>query len=598
MDFLNLKRIFTSKYYAIPDYQRDYEWGLAQNSTLFDDIISLIDSDDNATHFIGAIVTIPFEPDSATNMSIDLKDFGIKEREVSHIVDGQQRMTSISVLAQALYDAIQSDEELDDKEKNRQCKKFETIIVSDNFNKNDEYAPKIILNQNTGKFYNCAILKVIKQPYSKVYRGVKRLQSAYKFFSKEIQSRKAELISQGVCVNAVDFYKRIVEVLVSKIILVEIECNQSSNAFQVFDSLNGKGLDLTAADRIKNILLSWSPKGKGAHKWDRLVGLVGGEYLTSFFVALFFSTKGKRISKNKLPDEFKNEYKDSATQSFDYFYDDIAEKGRLYGMLREGKTEIPDIDEIINDLNQLNSNQSFVLIFAVASHYGQDILKSKEYYRFLKALSTLVIRMQICEKNTNRLDSLFSDCVNKINHENASLEVITSTLKDYTNKMIPDEEFKLGFSRFSTSDCKVAEYYLRCIEEYVRKKSGDRNVVPKGLTVEHIIPQTLDDLSNWYGDEKVPEEIEVDFKNLVIERLGNKVLLYGDDNSSAGNNDYLSKKKVYTEGKKNQTQGTPDKTFKLVEELLSDYPEKFTHEEVDDRSKKMAEIALEIWNTK
>lgn len=64
------------------------------------------------------------------------------------------------------------------------------------------------------------------------------------------------------------------------------------------------------------------------------------------------------------------------------------------------------------------------------------------------------------------------------------------------------------------------------------------------------------------------------------------------------NNLGLSKKNVYCEGKKNQSQGTPAKTFKLVEELLEDYPDKFTHREVDSRSEKMAKIALKIWNTR
>ncbi len=598
MHFSNLKEIFASKYYAIPDYQRDYEWGSAQNLTLFDDVISLIDSSDDTTHFIGAIVTIPFEPDSATNMSIDLNDFEIKTKDVNHIVDGQQRLTSISILLSALVDAIQSDTELDDDQKSKQQKKLKDILIGNNYNDNDEYAPKMILNQNTGFYYNAYILKTTNQKYSKIYRGSKRLQAAYELYSKEIKSNKDQFISQGFCKNANDFYKKLIDSVISKIVLVEIECDRSSNAFQVFDSLNGKGLDLTASDRIKNILLSWSPKGKGARKWDALVDGIGEEYLTSFFVSLFFATKGKRISKNKLPDEFKKDYKESATQSFDYFFNDISEKGKIYGVLRKARTEVHDIDEMINDLNQLKSDQSFVLLFATAMHYGLNALKTEEYSRFLKTLITLIVRMQICDKSTNRLDSIFSECINKINNQSASLDIVTNTLKDWTNKMIPDDEFKGGFSRFSTSDSKIAEYYLRKIEEYKRKTSGNRQIVSKGLTVEHIIPQTLDDLSKWYGEEKIPKEIEVDFKNLVIERLGNKALLYGDDNSAASNNDYASKKNVYTQGKQNQKQGTPEKTFKLIEELLIDYPEKFTHEEVASRSEKMADIALEIWTTK
>lgn len=598
MDFSNLKEVFASKYYAIPDYQRDYEWGSAQNLTLFDDVVSLIDSSDDTTHFIGAIVTIPFEADSATNMSIDLSDFEIKSKEVNHIVDGQQRLTSISVLLSALVKVIESDDELDDDLKRKQEKKLKDILIGSNYNNDDEYAPKLILNQNTGYYYNNAILNTTNQKYSKIYRGVKRLQAAYELFVKEIESNKASLISQGVCKNANDFYKKLIDALISKIVLVEIECDRSSNAFQVFDSLNGKGLDLTAADRIKNILLSWSPKGKGARKWDSLVDGIGEEHLTSFFVSLFFATKGKRISKNKLPDEFKKDYKESATQSFDYFFNDISDKGKIYGILREARTDVQDINEMINDINQLKSDQSFVLLFATVMHYGLDALKTSEFSRFIKALTTLIVRMQICDKSTNRLDGIFSDCVNKINTQSASLEIITNTLKDYTNKMISDDEFKLGFARFSTSDSKLAEYYLRKIENYKRQKSNNRSDVQKGLTVEHVIPQTLDDLAKWYGNEKVPEDVEADFKNLVIERLGNKALLFGDDNSAASNNDYLSKKKIYIEGKKGQNQGTPAKTFKLIEELLEDYPNKFTHEEVNSRSEKMADIALEIWNTK
>ena len=148
--------------------------GAAQNSTLFDDVISLIDSDDNATHFIGAIVTIPFEPDSATSMSIDLCDFDIKAMEVSHIVDGQQRLTSITVLIQALFDAIKTDDELTEKEKGKQQKKLQSILFGNDYNENDESAPKMILNQNTGCYFNSCILKNMNQPYKKsLQRGKK-----------------------------------------------------------------------------------------------------------------------------------------------------------------------------------------------------------------------------------------------------------------------------------------------------------------------------------------------------------------------------------------------------------------------------------------
>ena len=73
-------------------------------------------------------------------------------------------------------------------------------------------------------------------------------------------------------------------------------------------------------------------------------------------------------------------------------------------------------------------------------------------------------------------------------------------------------------------------------------------------------------------------------------------LLFGDDNSSAGNDNYDSKKKVYENGKKGQDQGTPVETFELIKELLTDYRDKFTHIEIESRAKKFADYAVQIWN--
>lgn len=564
MIFSKLPKIFAQDYYAIPDYQRDYEWGPAQNSTLLEDIISMISEDIDTTHFIGAIVTIPFEEDSATNISIDLKSYGIANTSVKHLVDGQQRLTSISVFTQALLDCIEQDTELDDKQKLKQTDKLKSILKGNEWNDNDEKAPKMILNGNTGNYYNKEILKESTKSASKIFRGAKRLSACYELFYKEIPQQKSSLINHGICKDANEFYKRISDVITKQIVLVEIECEKSSNAFQVFDSLNGKGLDLTAADRIKNIMLSWSPKGKGAQKWDALVASVGEEYLTSFFVSLFYSTSGKRIAKNKLPDEFKKKYKDSAIQDFNYFFTDILKKGEIYGKLRVAKTDSNNANELIKDILQLKSDQSFVLLFSTLAHYGMEIINSKEYLHFLNTLITLIVRMQICEKSTNRLDVVFSDCIHRINDASASIDVITKVLKDYTKKLVSDSEFKAGFEKFSTTDNKIAEYYLRKIEIYLRQQGGDRTPVERNLTVEHIIPKTLDDISNWYGKTTIPEEISADFKNLVVERLGNKALLYGDDNSSASNNNYKKKLQIYENGKQGQNKGTPVKTFCLI----------------------------------
>ena len=73
------------------------------------------------------------------------------------------------------------------------------------------------------------------------------------------------------------------------------------------------------------------------------------------------------------------------------------------------------------------------------------------------------------------------------------------------------------------------------------------------------------------------------------------MLLYGDDNSAAGNNDYLTKQNTYRSGKRGQNEGTPVDTFQLVKDLLARYPGKFNHEEVQARAKELAGYAVDIW---
>ena len=595
MEFLRIGKLLQD-YYAVPDYQREYEWTNTQNSTLLDDIIGLLYDQNTDNHFTGAIVSIPFEESNGVNTSIQFTEYEINTDNVKHIVDGQQRLTSLSVLMVALKRIIDQDQEIDAVQKQNYCDQLKRLLLGDESKSaGDTFvnAPRIVLSGNSGKCYNKAILGVSEDSYNGTYKGAKRLIAALKFFTKEIQTRRDELIEEGKFQNTGQFYKKLIEVIKNRIIFVEILCDGSSNAFQVFDSLNGKGLDLTAADRIKNILMSWSPSGKRVSKWDELVTKVGEDNLTNFFVALFFYNLGRRVSKNKLPDEFKTVYKDSAQTDFDYFFSELIRDGAYYGTLRRNNTGKKEIDELLKDLQQLNSEQVYVMLFAAMKHYD-NVLSDDSFGLFLRAIIKLVVRMQVCEKSTNKLDSKFSEWIDLMKNHSASLQVITKKIDEFRKIFCDDNQFESAFEKFSPNDNSVSEYYLRCIENYKRKSKGDRIPLERGLTVEHIIPQGLDP-EVWYEEEQVPEEIKEDYKNMVVERIGNKAILYGDDNSSANDNIYKDKRKVYEEGKRGQNQGTPKDTFQLISELLEDFPERFKYEEVEKRAEALSKVATTIW---
>ncbi len=604
MDFINIETLFSSLYYSVPDYQRDYEWTSAQNNTLWEDIVELINNkDQKSLHFIGAIVTVPYEKDTGVNQSIQFSDYNISTDKVRHLVDGQQRLTSISLLVAALKDVINEDKQLDENMSGNFRDKLAAILCGNDIRKPTyQKAPRLILNGNTGKFYNKEILKKSEDKADGVLRGARRINDTYRKYKNWIINGLSDYLKNTNSSDNEEYYRLLIDIVINRLTLVEIKCDGSSNAFQVFDSLNGKGLDLTAADRIKNIMMSWAkPTDKAAQKWDALVELTNEKYLVNYFIALFFYTKGIRVSKMKLPEEFKDTYINSAKNNYTSFYETLKETAILYGKIRLCKMGTSSDEERINallhDLSQLKLDQAYVLIFAVFYHYKDKKVKNEKYIEFLSALISLIVRMQICDLSMNSLDILFKKCISEMKTANGEITWIIQTLIDEKQKKVSDTQFFENFQKFSTEDNTLCEFYLRHIEEYKSfLEKGNRNPMTRtGLTVEHIIPQTLDDIHEWYGDEVIPEEIEKDFKMEVVQNIGNKALLYGDDNTSAGNNNYASKIDVYKNGKMAQTQGTPEGTFLLIRDLLKNYPKKFNHNQVAERAKELAGYAVKIW---
>jgi len=606
MDFLNIQSLLSSAYFAIPDYQRDYEWGNTEVQTLADDVFEVMQDPSIKQHFLGAIVTVPFEEEYATCSSINFKKYGIDT--IKHVVDGQQRLTTFTLFLQALADTL-SEEDDDEIKAIRDDILYDiksTLRGSNHEPGSLKKAPKLILNGNTGACYNTDVMCVRNDECNRGFRGAKRMLSAFRLLKQCIIENKIQYLTQRSRGGACEYYECLTSVLRTKMKFVEISCTDSADAFQVFDSLNGKGLDLTATDRVKNIFMSWC-KGQGdaVQKWSALTAATGEEYFSNFLVALFFCSNQspKRISKNKLPDKFKATYLSSAKKDFNCFFKSILEDAKLYGTIRKASTRNPEIDGLLSDFNTLKFEQPFTLIFAVAKRFESYDFKSKWFVAFIKELLSLNIRMQICEKSMNKMDRVFADILKTIAPDGVVPDIVTTELEKRKLNITPDIEFKTSFAQYCPADSKTQTYYLRKLEYYLCQQVKDKKdrklleLSKDGLSVEHIIPQTLTlpDIKSWYENIGIPEDILENFQDSVIQNIGNLALLYTDDNSSASNSSYKDKIKVYKSGKKNQDKGTPEHTFMLIKLLMEEYPNRFTHKEVEQRAKKLAEYALKIW---
>ena len=586
--------------YVIPDYQRDYSWKESEILTLLDDIFQLLEPD-SEPHFIGAFVTVDYNPNESKGQAVNLKEKwpNLTDDDICNVVDGQQRLTTLLVFIKAIIILVNEDKDLTQPKQLMYFSNFRRFTEAGPANEEGQISTSLVLNKPTGIYFN-NILTGLDDKCDKTKAGYKRLRVCLETCLDYLRMKRDEWKNDKPYVGVDNFYGELFKALSNKVLLVKIECDKSSNAFQVFDSLNGKGLNLTAADRIKNKLFSWNATDSGrTQSWNSIIAYVGDDRLVDFFSSLMFYKVRKRVSKNQLPSEFGKQYESEAMSSYTNFMRFLEDKAEVYGKIRTGQgVKEQKLKSLFVNLSRLSVNQIYNLLFAAVIHYNIDLENpsNKEFIDFTAACQKLVVRVQVCESPVNRLDNYFSAIITAMKLGNRLSEITDQVLSLINKKIADDDTFREKFKYFAPTKPSVSEFYLRNIENYLRQKRDNRSTLQPGeATVEHIIPQTASDLKIWYGSNPIPPEIQDDPSELLIERLGNKALLYGDDNSACGNKGLEYKRTVYLEGKRGANSGTPYGTFELIKEFIDNYETTFTDKEIDERQKWMADIAVKLW---
>lgn len=224
------------KVYTIPRYQREYTWGQRDWANLYDDVF-----DNDPGYFLGSIIVIQGEIDPKTN----IVDF--------EVIDGQQRLTTISLLLTALYarinerpDAIDEDMQLDDVRplRNRlvlKSNKGMTRVVPQVQNHNqDDY--RWILKEHAG------LAVVMQRPK---YHGVRKMSKAFEYFYDRLGGEISGMGDDEAVRTLLDKSR-----LLCSAVLVQINVDSHADAYTLFASLNNRGVPLSAVDLIKNTLLA------------------------------------------------------------------------------------------------------------------------------------------------------------------------------------------------------------------------------------------------------------------------------------------------------------------------------------------------------
>ncbi|MDK0980620.1 DUF262 domain-containing HNH endonuclease family protein [Clostridium perfringens] len=536
--------------FVIPVYQRNYDWKEEQCKQLYDDLVNMI-KNNYKTHFFGTIVSI--YNDSA------------KSREYL-IIDGQQRITTISILLIAIYDILNKG-----------------ILESKNIIKEK------ILNQYLINQY-CSYESRIK---------LKPIKDDRKAFEHLINGE--ELIEESnITLNYRYFYNKIIYGEISidelydaieRLMIVEIELKNGEDDPQlIFESLNSTGLDLTDADKVRNfILMNQSAKTQEKlynNYWNRVEK--NTNYRVTQFIRDYLTMKENKIPNiNKIYTGFKRYIEESEIEIEDCLAD-MLKFSIYYKDIINNTVELEKANDIIKNINKLEVTVAYPFLLTIFDDYYKGIIKSDELIEILKVLESYIFRRIMCKAPTNALNKVFMNLNREIKkipkYEEHYVDILKYVLinKKSSQRFPNEEEFKINFLECNVYNWKSKNkvYLLEQLENYDNNERVDiENLVnDKSLSIEHIMPQTLS--LNW---KKSLGENYSEIHAKYIGTIGNLTLT--GYNSSLSNKSFVEKRDM--------KKGFKDSRLKLNKYLVD--IDKWDEEAIKRRAEKLFEIATYIW---
>ena len=534
--------------YAIPVYQRNYEWSEEQCVKLFDDIVLAFKCD--RTHFCGSIVYAPLKEDHNIHHYI--------------IIDGQQRLTTIYLLLKALIDSADSAATKDMIE--------EAIFNRDKFDKYSiDISSKLKLKPIKSDDKQLRLLMENKISDINKSSGIWR---NYELFKRLITKE----LSAGL--YAKDIYKG-----VEKLICASILLEQDDNAQEMFERINSTGVPLTLSDKIRNFVLMTNANQEYLYEnyWLVAENHVKAYGMDAFFMDYLNMKIDGFVKEGEAYDSFKSIFFDGKYTN-EKILQEITKYAEFYNafLYGENKKYSDAVNSLLQDLQKLKQTTVFLFLFRVFEDYDDGVIDSVELERILKFLLHYSIRRLICEVGSNSLRGLYKTLYSRVfyNEENKKhyYDAIVSFFMQLTSKdVLPsDEDFARSLKEKNlyrkNSLCK---FLLLGIEN-----KGHEKVDSDGLTIEHILPQNKnmnDDWKNMLGENWREKQ------ELYVHTLGNLTLT--GYNSSLSDNDFETKKQKLNEYK--------TKITILYDDVLS--KPRWTEAEISQRADNLIKLIFSLY---
>jgi len=522
--------------YAIPRYQREYTWGKNQWENLFDDVL-----ENDPGYFLGSIICINQSTDALSVQKLEL-------------VDGQQRLTTLSLLFASVYHALKSHEtDLDDEQRVELINLKRKLVLK----KGDDQIrliPQIQNNNNPDYRAVLAEIGVISECDVPAYAGNRKIFRAYRYFQDRIDEMANGRSNRlGTIMEFLD--------KVSHACLVKIEVASHADAYTLFESLNNRGMPLTAIDLIKNKLLarleSIEP-GKVDHyfgHWNRLLGYLGDDYAIQerFFRQYYNAFKDQIKAVHQVPVATRSNLIQIYEKLINHDAKDCLQKisvaGRLYSLIlsRNQDDTLNGLEKPIKDLERIQGAPSYLLMLYLLVRKDELELTNAHLTSIVELLVRFFVRRNLTDTPPTRdLTRLFMTVIDKISGLRADaipqsieqqLVAVSATDEAFQRKLDgPIYEENSGVTRFIL--CALAEQAMTKESWVDLWRFENKQFV---WTIEHIFPQGENIPQSWItmiadGDEIKAKEIQ----QTHVHKLGN--LTISGFNSALGNKSFEDKR--------------------------------------------------------
>ncbi len=558
-DTEDLKELLSNgKSYSVPPYQRDYSWKQENWEDLWDDLATV--EANREDHYMGTIV------------------LETGERKQFRIIDGQQRMATLSIIILACVDYLYklATEGVDATANKERASLLESSYLGAKDPTTLRITPKLKLNANDDDFFQLNLAQ--RKPPQGGVRGLRDserlLWGCFQFFKGKVEG-KFSTKKQGEQVAAF-----VSEIVTERLVFISVRVQDQLSAYTVFETLNARGLELTETDLLKNYLLSLADRLSKSQmdpvlrQWARITARVG---IASFpeFLRHHLNSHREYVRQKQL---FKTIKRDVTTLDHVFeLLDRLEEDAVWFEGLNDYSSQFwldyQGAKEQVRVLNLFKVSQYTPLVFA-----AKDAFRSPhDAVNILRYCAILSVRFNgVSRRSTHILEEIYNRAALEIRRGTAnSLLKVRQALRPI---YIPDNEFEEDFAALRLRNRSTSGKRLRYILAKIEKQLSGADITDEGMTatVEHILPENPGE-DGW-------EHFTAEAHDRSYERVGNYSLLErGLNGQQAGNADFQQKRTIYAKSKY--------RTSKDLEQFAD-----WTEETIAARQAEMAKVAKAIWS--